>query len=87
LKLDSLSSKRDLKRQENPGIENQGARTRGEFDAKTSEHLRPANTALPFDTVGDRPVAINSPGAVESDSMFDSAEFIVDNDQRSAQRR
>jgi len=57
-----------------------------EFDAKTGEHLRPADPALPFDTVGDRPVAINAPGAVEIDTMFDSAEIMVDNNNRSAQR-
>jgi len=57
-----------------------------ELDAKTGQQLRPADTALPFDTVGDHPVAINAPGAVEIDAMFDSAEIMVDNNNRSAQR-
>ncbi len=77
----------DLKRQENPRIENQGARTPGKFDAKTGKHLGPADTALPFDTVGDCAVTINPRRTVEIDAMLDPAEIVVDNDQRPAQRR
>src|SRR6266705_5844654 len=57
-----------------------------EFDAKTGEHLRPADTAFPHDAVGDRPVAVNPRRTVQIDTMLDPAEIVVDNDQRSAQR-
>src|SRR3989441_13230548 len=59
----------------------------GQLDAKTREHLRPADAALPLHTVGDRPVTINPRRTVEIDTMLDPAEIVVDDDQRSAQRR
>src|SRR5882762_3820775 len=64
-----------------------GSAYAGELDAKTGEHLRPADAALPLHTVGDRPVTINPRRTVEIDTMLDRAEIVVDNDQRSAQRR
>src|SRR2546425_9832383 len=59
----------------------------GQLDAKTREHLRPADATLPLHAVGDRPVTINPRRAVEIDTMLDPAEIVIDNDQRSAQRR
>src|SRR6267143_3165016 len=70
-----------------PGIEKSGSAYAGELDAKAGEHLRPADAALPLHTVGDRPVTINSRRTVQLDTMLDRAEIVVDNDQRSAQRR
>src|SRR6267378_1501024 len=64
-----------------------GSAYAGELDAKTGEHLRPADAALPLHTVGDRPVTINPRRTVEINTMLDPAEIVVDNDQRSAQRR
>src|SRR6267378_1616910 len=64
-----------------------GSAYAGELDAKAGEYLRPANAALPFHTVGDRPITINPRRTVEIDAMLDPAEIVVDNDQRSAQRR
>src|SRR3989442_14207223 len=59
----------------------------GQLAAKTGEPLRPADATLPLHTVGDRPVTINPRRAVEIDTMLDPAEIVIDNDQRSAQRR
>src|SRR5437773_10070604 len=64
-----------------------GSAYAGKLDAKTGEHLRPADATLPLHTVGDRPVTINPRRTVEIDTMLDPAEIVVDNDQRSAQRR
>src|SRR6267143_1114851 len=64
-----------------------GSAYAGELDAKTGEHLRPADAALPLHTIGDCPVTINSRRTVEIDTMLDPAEIVVDDDQRPAQRR
>src|SRR6267378_4844157 len=64
-----------------------GSAYAGELDAKTGEHLRPADAALPLHAVGNRPVTINPRRTVQIDTMLDRAEIVVDNDQRSAQRR
>src|SRR6266508_411342 len=64
-----------------------GSAYAGELDAKTGKHLRPADAALPLHTVGDRPVTIDPRRTVEIDAMLDPAEIVVDDDQRSAQRR
>src|SRR6266481_6316775 len=64
-----------------------GSAYAGQLDAKTREHLRPADATLPLHTVGHRPVTINPRRTVEIDTMLDPAEIVVDNDQRSAQRR
>src|SRR5258706_589520 len=64
-----------------------GSAYAGELDAKTGEHPRPADAALPLHTVGDRPVTINPWRTIQIDTMLDRAKIVVDNDQRSAQRR
>src|SRR5439155_9455142 len=64
-----------------------GSAYAGELDAKAGEHLRPADAALPLHTVGDRPVTINPRRTAQIDTMPDPDEIVVDDDQRSAQRR
>src|SRR3989442_11692282 len=64
-----------------------GSAYAGQLDAKTREHLRPADATLPLHTVGDRPVTIDSRRTVEIDTMLDPAEIVIDNDQRPTQRR
>src|SRR5712692_93975 len=85
--LGSLSGRTRPEATGKPPHRKSGSTDPGKFDAKTGKHLGPADAALPFDAVGDCPVAINAPGAVEVDAMFDSAKIMVDNYERAAQRR
>ncbi len=85
--LGSLSDRTRPEVSEKPRYRKSRSTDPGKFDAKTGEHLGPADAAFPFDTVSDRPVAINPRRTVEIDTMLDPAEIVVDNDQRSAQRR
>src|SRR5262245_27270623 len=58
-----------------------------ELQAQTGEHPRPANTALPFHPVRDRPITIDAPRAIQIDAVFDLAEIVVDDNLSPAQRR
>src|SRR6185369_8502685 len=49
------------------------------------KNCRPTRIRLPFEAVRDDSIAVNAAGAVEVDAMFDSAEVVIDDDDRSTQ--